>query len=369
VTAPTRLTLAKVAAECGVSPATVSNAYNRPDQLSEELRERVLRTAERLGFAGPDPTARSLRRGRVGSVGLLLGQTLSHAFSDPGTVVLLDGVATELQRHQMSLLLVPSTGSGRADEQLVRNAVVDAWIACSLRDDDPVVAAVLQRRQPVVVIDQPEREGLAVFAPDDRGGARAVMEHLIGLGHRRLGIVATEILPDGHHGLATAGRQAACAYAVTARRLAGARLAVDAAGVDWSAVSVVEAERNEQLAGSAAANSLLAQRRPPTAIFAFTDELALGVMRAARSAGLSVPGDLSVAGFDDIPGSRMSDPPLTTVDQQLGRRGVLAAQGLCRLLERKTNVRSVVTTTRLVVRESTAPPGVSDSAGRSSVVG
>jgi DNA-binding LacI/PurR family transcriptional regulator len=351
-----RLTLARVAAECGVSPATVSNAYNRPDQLSEELRERVLRTAERLGFAGPDPAARSLRRGRVGAVGLLLGQTLSHAFSDPGTVALLDGVASELQLHEMSLLLVPSTGRARTDAKLVRNAVVDAWIACALGDADPVVDAVLERRQPVVVLDQPEREGLPLFAPDDRDGSRTVVEHLIGLGHRRIGIVATEILADGYHGVATPRRQAACAFAVTARRLAGARDAVEGASLGWADVVVVEAERNEQLAGSVAAHNLLARPIPPTAIFAFTDELALGVLHAARSAGLAVPADLSVAGFDDVPASRICDPPLTTVDQQLGPRGQLAAQAVCSLIEGSRAVRSEVTQTRLVVRESTAPP-------------
>lgn len=351
-----RVTLAKVAAECGVSASTVSNAYNRPDQLSAELRERVLLTAQRLGFPGPDPTARSLRQGRVGAIGLLLGQTLSHAFSDPGTVIMLDGVASELQDHEMSLLLVPSTGSARSDEQLVRKAVVDAWIICSLGDDNPLVGSVLHRRQPVVVIDQPEVEGVPLFAPDDRAGAHAVVRHLIDLGHRRLGMVTTEILADGRRGLVDPIRQGACLYAVTARRLAGARQAVEEAGVDWAAVQVVEAERNDQAAGLAAANTLLARRPPPTAIFAFTDELALGVMRAAHNAGLSVPGDLSVAGFDDIPAGRISDPPLTTVNQQLRQRGMLAAEGLCHLLEPKRRVRSMTTETQLVVRQSSGRP-------------
>ena len=349
-----RPTLAELAAECGVSVATASNAFNRPDQLSGELRERVLRTAQQLGFVGPDPTARSLRSGRVGAVGLLLGQTLSHAFSDPGTVVLLDGVASELQLHQMSLLLVPSTGRARTDAQLVRNAVVDAWIACALGDADPILDVAAERRQPLVVLDQPEAEGLVLFAPDDRGGARAAVEHLLSLGHRRIGIVATEILADGYHGIATASRQASCAFAVTARRLTGAREAIENAGLDWADVVVVEAERNEQLAGSVAAMSLFARPGRPTAIFAFTDELALGVLRAARSAGLAVPADVSIAGFDDIPASRFSTPSLTTVDQQLGPRGQLAAQAVCNLVEGQRNVRSEVTKTRLIVRDSTS---------------
>ncbi|HTX00706.1 MAG TPA: LacI family DNA-binding transcriptional regulator [Acidimicrobiales bacterium] len=353
-----RITLARLSAECGVSVATISNAFNRPDQLSKELRELVLKKAEELGFAGPDPAARSLRRGRVNAVGLLLGQTLSHAFSDPGTIVLLDGVARELQLRQMSLLLVPSTGRAESDEQLVRNAVVDAWIACALDADDPVVDAVLQRRQPVVVLDQPDRAGLALFSPDDVGGAREVVEHLVGLGHRRIGIVATELVGDGLHGLASARRQARCTFATTRRRLRGARQAVEAAGLEWSSVPVVEAARNDQMAGSVAASLLLARRSPPSAIFAFTDELALGVLHAARAAGLAVPDDVSVAGFDNMSGGRFADPPLTTVEQHLGERGLLAARALCELIDGTAGVRSQVTATRLVVRESTArPPG------------
>lgn len=350
-----RITLAKVAAACGVSPSTVSNAYNRPDQLSAELREKILRTAQRLRFPGPNPTARSLRNGRVGAIGIVLGQTLSGAFSDPGSVIMFDGIASTLQDNEISLLLVRSGGSARSAEQLARNALVDGWIIFSLGDDNPVIEPVLSRRQPVVVIDQPELDGLPLFAPDDRAGASAAVQHMIDLGHRRLGIVTTEIGADGRRGLAPLVRQDACRYAITARRLAGARLAVEAAGLDWESVQVVETECNNQQEGLAAANTLLARRQRPTAVFAFTDELALGVMRAASDAGLSVPGDLSVAGFDDTPGGRVSDPPLTTVDQELRLRAVLAAEGLCQLLGSRKRVRSMVTETHLVVRQSTAP--------------
>jgi LacI family transcriptional regulator len=138
--------------------------------------------------------------------------------------------------------------------------------------------------------------GFPLFAPADGAGAASVVQHLMDLGHRRLGMVTTEILmvtteilADGHRGLVPPVRQNACRYAVTARRLAGARQAVEAAGLNWAVVQVVEAERNEQAAGLAAANSLLARRRRPTAIFPFTDRLALGVMRAVRDAGLGSP--------------------------------------------------------------------------------
>src|ERR1700712_3884504 len=112
---PRRLTLVTVARDLGISPATVSNAYNRPDQLSPALRARILARAAELGFAGPDPMARGLRRGRVGAVGVLVDEGLSYPFSDPTAVLLLDGRARELELDGLGLLL--HTGRSGEDPQ------------------------------------------------------------------------------------------------------------------------------------------------------------------------------------------------------------------------------------------------------------
>src|ERR1700712_2263515 len=149
---PRRLTLVTVARDLGISPATVSNAYNRPDQLSPALRARILARAAELGFAGPDPMARGLRRGRVGAVGVLVDEGLSYAFSDPTAVLLLDGLARELEQDGLGLLL----HTGRAgDVQRIRDAAVDAWVVQSLPDDSPALAAARSRGRPMVVVDQP----------------------------------------------------------------------------------------------------------------------------------------------------------------------------------------------------------------------
>jgi DNA-binding LacI/PurR family transcriptional regulator len=351
------VTLATLAADLGVSLATVSNAYNRPDQLSATLRETILNRARELGFAGPHPAARSLRRGQAGAVGVLLGHALSFAFSDPASVLLLDGVATALQQDGYALLLVPATGVPEVDQQLVSRAVVDAWLGYAMADRADILAAALARHQPLVLLDQPAQAGLPLFAPDDQAGMRLVTEHLLELGHRELGVVSTEFAQDGRHGLAGPARQSLSTFANTSRRLAGVRAAVEAAGMDWARVVIVEAERNDQQAGAAAANALLARSRRPTAIVAFTDQLALGALYAARTAGVAVPTELSVTGFDDIPAARFAEPPLTTVNQQLTARGAAAGRAIVAWLT-SGNVphNPSPTPTRLVLRESTAVP-------------
>lgn len=352
-----RVTLSTLAADLGVSATTVSNAYNRPDQLSSALRNRILARAAELGFAGPSPAGRSLRRGRVGAVGVLLGQPLSFAFSDPASVQLFDGVATTFHEHGTAMLLIPSTASAAADKRLVESAVVDGWLAYALGEQDPLWPAIRARQQPIVVLDQPDDAGLPVFAPDDESGMRAITKHLLDLGHTEIAVVSTEFRRDGRHGPADAARQALAHAGSTARRLAGVRAAVQAAGLDWARISVVEAASNTQPAGSEAAMALLSPPKRPTAVLAFTDQLALGVLHATRSLGLAVPHDLSVTGFDDVPAAQFAEPPLTTVDHQLAARGAAGAAAIMAWIESGTAPRpGPRSRTRLVVRKTTAAP-------------
>src|SRR5919205_1015529 len=134
-----RVTLLALAQDLGVSRATVSNAYNRPDQLSPALRERILTRAAELGFPGPDPMARGLRRGRVGAVGVLVDEGLAYAFSDPTAVLFLDGLARELEADGLGLLLHAAHAAG-GDLDRIRDAAVDAWVVQSLPERHPAVA-------------------------------------------------------------------------------------------------------------------------------------------------------------------------------------------------------------------------------------
>ncbi len=349
---PRRPTLRDLAAAAGVSRSTASNAYNRPDQLSAELRERVLATAVRLGYPGPSPAGSALRRGRSGSLGVLLGDRLGYAFSDPAAAVFLDGLAEAVEDEGFALLVLPGarTGGGPPPEA-VRSAVVDAVVAYSLPDDDPAIAAARDRGLPLVTVDQPDLTGVPGVRVDDVGGARAVAEHVLGLGHRRLAVVAFELAADGRSGRADRARQESATFGVTRERLAGYRAAVEAAGLDWSAVPVHECPHNASTEGVRALTALLPER--PTAVLAMSDELALGIVQGAVEAGLSLPRDLTVTGFDDTGAAARA--ALTTVRQPLRDKGVRAGEQLLAVLAGEEPAPETLPT-ELVVRASSAPP-------------
>jgi DNA-binding LacI/PurR family transcriptional regulator len=343
-----RPTLDTVAALAGVSRMTVSNAYNRPDQLSAATRERVLSAAAELGYAGPDPAGRSLRRGRAGTIGVVLTESLSYAFTDPGLVSFLRGVADELGAAGRAMLLVPTQADLEGD--LVRDAIVDGFVVCSLRADDPAVSAVLARGIPVVTVGTPRIKGHPHLGIDNAAAAALAAEHLVGLGHRRLAVVGVPTtMPLERHGPVVESRRG------FHLRVAGFVAAAEAAGIDPGSIIVVNAWNNSSDAGADAGRTLLEAPEPPTAVFAVSDVLALGVLGAAADAGLRVPDDVSVVGFDGIDEAAHSRPPLTTVTQDLRDQGQRAARLALALVE-GGRPRSPRMTPSLVVRSSTGSP-------------
>jgi len=351
-----RPTLETIARRLGVSRATVSNAYNRPDQLSTRLRDQVLSAAAELGYAGPDPAARSLRRGRVGAVGYMLADQLSYAFSDPAVVAFLDGFAEVLEPEDTGLLILPGGERGGPAPEMVSNAVVDGLVSCGLPEDDPAFAAARARGIPLVVVDHPARRNEGVVRIDDQRGAVAAAQHLVDLGHRRIAVVTFELRRDRRVGMVDAERLASATWTVPRERFAGYRSALEAAGIEWTTVPIWECRYNGRRPGREAAAALLTRRPRPTAIIALSDELALGVIEGARDLGLTVPADLSVIGFDDTVVAAGSTPPLTTVRQPLRRKGQQAARRLLELQAGRPAVRSRRLPTELVVRGSTGPP-------------
>ena len=326
--APNRPTLDRVAAAAGVSRMTVSNAYNRPDQLSATTREHVLHVAASLGYAGPDPAGRSLRRRQAGTIGVLLTEQLPYAFSDPGLVSFLQGVATELRDAGQAMLLLPAEGNQQYS--LVRNALVDGFIVASFAPRDQAVVDVLQRRIPLVTWGNLRLPGVPRIGIDNAKAAQLAGKHLIGLHHRRFGVItfgAGKMAED-----ATADADTSVAFDVPGthlvmrERVNGFRHALAEAGVTDDAVTVIDAKANNRKTGAQAMAELLGRPHPPTAVFAVTDVLALGALAAAAVAGVEVPRDVSVVGFDDIDDAARSTPPLTTVAQGLLDQGRSAAR-------------------------------------------
>jgi DNA-binding LacI/PurR family transcriptional regulator len=337
-----RPTLDTVAAAAGVSRMTVSNAYNRPDQLSPATRQRVLDAASSLGYAGPDPTAASLRLRRTGTVGVVLTERLPYAFADPGLITILHGIASELSDAGNALLLVPAHLTD--GQYLLRHAMVDALILCSLDASDPAVAAARDRQVPIVTVGNPRLRKVPRIGPDNRRAAADVARHLLRLRHRRFAILTT----------ATDERRGP-SRPLFHERVAGFRDTLIDARVDPRNIVVVCAADNSRTSGHDAVIDVLARprRQRPSALFAVTDILALGVLDAAAEAALAVPQELSVAGFDDIAAAATSVPPLTTVSHDLFGQGRAAARLALRLIAGQA-VRAPRIKAALVARDSTA---------------
>lgn len=359
-----RATLKEVAAEVGVSPATVSNAYNHPEQLSAAVRERVFEAARRLGYSGPDATARSLRRGRAGAVGVLYSDRLSYAFADPAAVEFLRGVSVATEDAGLGLLLVPGSSMADRNPRAVGEAVVDGFVIYCMAEDDPLAAAALERRSPAVLVDRPAVAGTPSVGIDDVGAAREAAEYVIGLGHASLAVISFELAPGAEGGFVEEWRRDEATYLPTRSRFEGYASAVEEAGLSWGDVPIYECAENAPELGKAAARALLARRPRPTALLCLSDQLALGALEAAREMGIGVPGDLSVVGFDDVPAAARSEPPLTTVNQSHMEKGLRAGRMLIAQLRGEEPPASEILPTRLVVRGSTARPPKKVGRGR-----
>ncbi len=346
-----RVTLQTIADRVGVSRMTVSNAFSRPDQLSPELRERILSAADDLGYVGPDPAARALARGRTGAVGILLTDSLDDAFSDEVATTFLGAIAYELGPSGLALTLL---SSGRGDIIPARDVPMDGAFVYSCDTKSPGVEWLMRRKLPLVFVDHGPVDGVPSINIDDRSGARAAAEHLVGLGHRRIGILTSSFA--GPHGLVADPVSAAGGH-VSRQRMLGWLDPLEAVGI---LPVVVQLPNSEEHLGYDAARSLLDDDERPTGLLCFSDAIAAGAVRAADSLGLDVPGDVSIVGFDDSLLAVRTRPALTTVRQDVEAKGRIATSVLIARIEQlrtgiaTTQVEHVLLPTELVVRDSTA---------------
>ena len=345
-----RVRLRDVAERAGVSVGSASQAFGRPELVSDEVRKRVLDAAEALGYPGPDPVARRLRTGRAGAVGVIFSELLRYQFMDPTAPAFLRGVALGMQEDPLGLLLVPDSRFRGESARTVREAAVDGFIIYSTAQNDPRVEAALARRLPIVTVDQPRGAQTPFIGIDDRAAARSAAEHLRGLGHERVAVLSFVTTLDPAAGLV---------LDLTVERLEGYE---EGLGDAWKPSLVRTCRPNAPEPAREATLELLRESDPPTAILAMSDILAIGALEAAAEAGVSVPESLSVVGFDDSPGAAHTHPPLTTIAQPHEEKGRLAVEWLLEEVARgggrSRRKRRAILPTELIVRESTAPrPG------------
>lgn len=349
-----RTTLADVAAAAGVSVSTASLAFSGAGPISPATRTKVLEAAGTLGYQGPNPLGRQLRSGRAGIVGVVVGDSLRRSFRDPVSIQVLDGLATSIESLGLGLLLVRGSDEPGAEElnPLLATAAMDvAVLLWGATTDSPVLAALRARGVPIVVVEGRVGEGDALIRIQDRTGMRLVGEHLLALGHRRIATVTLPFDRDGRQGPADPARLAHMRYEIARRRLAGLR----DAGVEPTVVYETPASLVEL--GTAAGRALLSSPDRPTAIVAQSDLLASGVLLAARELGLSVPGDVSVAGFDGLDLPWLHPDVLTSVHQPLQAKGELIGRAVADLLAGKKS-RTRTLDVSLVVGTTTGPAPV-----------
>ena len=302
-----RVTLQRVADAAGVSIATASHAYNRPDRISPATRERVLATGRALGYSGPHPAARALSRGVATTISVLGPPPLADMFERPAAAQFMAGLSASLAASGLTITLVGGDAGGAAE--------------VAFRPAEPSPG-------PWIVADGPAAEGALRVAADTDAGAREIVAHLATLGHRSLAIVGWE------------GERIRAEAVIDAWRTIGpARLAM--------------AESLSRSAGEAAARALLAGPAQATAVVAVADELALGVYDACRHLGIDLPAELSVVGFDDIEAARIHE--LTTAFVPYRPMGELTGALLLERLAGRAPEAPMLFPCALSIRSSTAP--------------
>ncbi|CAN5518315.1 LacI family DNA-binding transcriptional regulator [soil metagenome] len=351
-----KMTLQSLAEELGVSKTTVSNAYNRPDQISPELRARVLAKAFELGYPGPHPAARMLRKGKTDTLGILMPEALTFQFVDPASTKLLEGVAAAVGPEGMSLLLVPGIGMRHLPVELVRDAAVDGFILYALPEGEALTAAALARHLPTVFVEVMAPEDAYSVEIEDETGAALAASHLAELGHRSIAIMCFRIAPDNYVGPVDQQRQALVRYPVTRRRFTGYRKGLEAHGIDWSDVPVwetVDPGGNSSVEMGYRTGRMVLETQPrPSAVLVMSDLLAIGLMKAARDMNIAVPDELSIVGYDDVEMAGVEG--LTTVRQPLYEKGLWAGRMLLDLIGGKEpEPRRRILPTNLVVRSTT----------------
>jgi len=334
-------TIKDVARLAGVSVTTVSRALNGHDDVNPETRRRIQEVAEQLGYS-PNIAARTLVSKRSRTLGLLLSALTRNSVKDNIVFEMLCGMndrAAELEYDLVLFNTTPQKQRQKSYKALCKERGVDGVIMMGMRLDDPYLEEMLHASIPCVLIDIPieRKKTIGYVMTDNVQGALEAVTHLIGLGHRHIGMI------NGH-----------AQAAVSIQRLDGYKQALERHGIPFDERYVEDGAFRED-GGKDAAFRLLTAHPELTAIFCASDLMALGAVQAIRALGKRVPEDISIIGFDNIVAAQYCTPALTTVNQDKYQMGYLAAAILIDMLEGRQVQRYRTMPAELIVRASTGP--------------
>jgi LacI family transcriptional regulator len=330
-----RVTIRQIADLAGVSIATVSRVVNGRGDVSDETRELVQRIVREHGYS-VNRTARGLSAGRTGFVGVTVPKVAPVFFSS-----ILSGAAEALYEQDMRIVLCPTEHEHDREVSLLdrlMHGTTDGALLVLPEETNEELENLLNHGYRFVVVDplQPLNARIPAVSAANSSGANQAVRHLLDLGHRRIGAITG---PPG--------------WLAPKERLEGYHAALASAGIMPD--PALELPSDFQIGGGVeAAGRLLDAAEPPTAIFAFNDNLAIGAMQAASARGLRIPEDLSIVGFDDLEWAQLVAPALTTVRQPLEEMGRMAVSLLSRLIDNQSfEALHVELATRFIVRGST----------------
>jgi DNA-binding LacI/PurR family transcriptional regulator len=319
----TKIRLKDVAQAAGVSQGTASNVFNRPALVRAEVREAVLQAAARLGYGGPAPAGRALRSGKAHLIALVVEQTLEYMLTDAYSQRLLAGIARVCDEVRSGLAVVAADDAVPGPGWSVDTAIADGFIL--LCHAHRLIDRARRRGIPFVAVDSGAVPGVATVDTDNRAAAARAAAHLLALGHRRIGVLSLELAEDERTGPIDAARRRVRGYAVSRDRIAGYLEPLAAAGIEPEDVPIYETF-NDVPTVTAGIDWLLAREPGLTGVLAMSDTIARAAIVALVARGLSVPGDVSVVGFDDVGAD--GGLPLTTLAQPIEAKGALAARML-----------------------------------------
>jgi len=332
-----QMTIQHIAELAEVSRSTVSRVLNDHPSVRPEVRDRVLQVIGEQGYA-PQAAARSLASKRTNTLGLLIPRSAAVIFSDPFFGQIIQGMTEASSKRGYFMLLSMVTAEMERDfyMRVLRSRSVDGLLMVSSDIDDPILPLLIKDNLPLMMIgNHPYLNPVNWIDSENREGARTATNHLVGLGHRRIAAI-------------TGFLQMSSAI----DRFNGYKQALLEANIPVTA-ELIEHGDYTQESGYLAMQKLLTVTPRPTAIFSANDMMAMGALRAIHEAGLRVPADIAIVGFDDIPMAPFANPPLTTMRQPIAEMGALAANTLIDQLENLAEPGAHVRLpTRLVVRAS-----------------